>query len=289
MGAGTGNVPTMSWSSTGSDDSTTPTELLYVDHWYMIGSHGLMVKFSDAVFNTVDPAWTVECYRPDYVQGTNASAAAGTAEYIYSSNRNDYSSAPITTSTGTWTQLGSRGLSIKFNGTTSLSAGEEFRVICRAPQPMSYNISNLNYGNVTVSAESPVKCVSFEVESGAVELSTLKFGLNSHGSFSHHNAGNNDTKFRFGTVGVGNKSGTSPNTGIEWWPNVLATDIDSDTAPSYLYSTKENLSVVSTADDSQTIGNNGLFGDPIFLNIKLGSGEAGSNSNILFRAFFDYS
>ena len=68
MGAGTGNVPLMSWISDGvADDSDTATELLYPTHWYKVGSYGLMVKFTDAVFNTASPAWTIQCSYPQYV------------------------------------------------------------------------------------------------------------------------------------------------------------------------------------------------------------------------------
>ena len=46
--------------------------------------------------------------------------------------------------------------------------------------------------------------------SGGVEISTVKFGLQSHGSFSHHEAGDDDTEFHFGTVGPGNKGTAAP-------------------------------------------------------------------------------
>lgn len=292
MGAGTTNVPTMTWTSTGSaDDSDVPTELLYPNYWYNVGSYGLMVKFTDAVFNTVSSAWTIQCYKPDYAEGTNANAPVGTAMYVYSSDRGDMSSAPITTSDTTPTQLGSRGLSILFEGgsESNLAAGDVFHVICNGPAPSGYNITSINYGNVTVSTESPVKCVMFEIESGAVQMSTVKFGLQNHGTFAHHNAGNSDTFFRFGTVGVGNKAGLDITNGIEWYPGITAADIDSDAAPSYLYATKSNLPVVSTADGSEFVGNEGLVSDPIFLNIRLGAAETGANSALNYRLYFDYN
>jgi len=292
MGVGTGNCPTMSWTSTGSDGSTKATELLYVDHWYTVGDWGLMVKFTDAVFNTCSPAWTISCYKPDYAQGTNASAPVGLAQYVWSSNRGDFSTVPLTTSSGTFTRLGSRGINIKFNPSSSpdnFNAADEFYIICSAPAPLQYDISSLNYGNVTVSSESPVKSYMFEVMSGAVELSTVKFSLQSHGSFSHHEQNNNDTMFRFGTVGPGNTAGSSPTDGIEWQPVVTPNDIDSDTPPSYLYHTKSNLSVVSSADDSESIGYYGITADSIWSNIKLGSSETGANSTINYRMYFDYS
>jgi len=292
MGAGTGNVPTMSWTSTGSaDDSAVSTELLYPNTWYKVGSNGLMIKLTDAVFNTASPAWTIQCYKPDFAQGSNASAPVGTAEYVYSSDRGDMSSSPTTTVSGSFTQLGSRGATIRFNpsGSDNLAAGDEFYVICAGPDPAGYNITSLNYGNVTVSTESSVRSVMFEIESGAVQMSTVKFGLQSHGTFAHHNAGNADTYFRFGTVGVGNKAGVVPNDGIEWYPDIAATDLDSDTPPTYLYATEDNLPVVSTADDSESVGSTGLVADPMWLNIRLGAAETGANSAINYRTYFDYS
>jgi hypothetical protein len=295
MGGGTGNVPTMTWTSTGNaDDSSVETELLYPDTWYKVGSKGLMVKFTDAVFVTASPAWTIQCYKPDNAGG-GASAPVGTAQYVYSSDRGDMSSSPTTTISGSYTVLGSRGVSIKFNptgGGDNLAAGDEFYVICAGPDnsaPAYPNVTSINYGNVTVSTESAVKCVMFEIESGAVQMSTVKFGLQSHGTFSHHETGNNDTYFRFGTVGMGNNAGSGDTDGIEWYPNVTAADIDGDTPPSYLYATDDNLLVVSTADASEAIGNSGLVADPIWLNIRLGAAETGANSTINYRLYFDYS
>jgi len=291
MGAGTGNVPTMTWTSTGSDDSTVSIELLYPDHWYSIGEDGLMVKFSDAVFNTCSPAWTIICSAPDYAQGTNANAPIGTAEYAWSSNRGDDSTATITTSSGAYTRLGTRGLEIRFNPmatTWNAYAGDEFYVICNAPDPDTYDINSLNYGNVTVSTESDVKNVLFEVMSGAVEISTVKFGLQSNGTFSHHDAGDNDTKFRFATVGPANNSGPSPTVGVEWYPDATAADID-ETLSLYFYAGEADLAEVSDADASEAVGSWGLTADPVWLNIKLGASETGANSTINMRLYFDYS
>lgn len=292
MGGGTGNVPRMRWTSTGSaDDETDWTELLYPDYWYKVGRYGLMVKFTDAVFNSVAVAWTIQCYKPDYAEGTNASSAVGTAQYVYASDRGDVSATPTTTVSGGFTALGDRGLSIQFvDGVgTDLGAGDCFYVICSAPAPASYNITSLNYGNVTVSTESPVKCVMFEIESGATQMSTVKFGLQSHGTFQHHNAGNSDTYFRFGTVGPDN---TPSANSYEWWPDVAAADIDNDIQPAYLYATEDNLAVVATADLSETIGNypmRGMTSDPMWVCIRLGASETGANSTINYRLYFDYA
>ena len=294
MGAGTGNVPTMSWTSTSSvDDSSSPVELLYANYWYKLGSKGVMVKFSDAIFNTCNPAWTVACSKVQYAQGTNANAPIETAKFVWGSNRGDDATTASTTHSGSWSELGSRGVYVSFAGAgANLTAGDEFFVVCTPPQPSSYDISNLNYGNVTVSTESPVRSVLFEILSGAVEISTVKFGLQSHGTFQHHGQGNDDTYFRFGTVGPGNNAGTSPVDGIEWQENIVAADIDNDVHPSYLYATKENLSVVADADSSESLGVSayaGMVADPVWLNIKLGTAEVGANSTINYRIYFDYA
>jgi len=296
MGAGTGHVPTMEWDSTGgADDSSAPVELLYPDYWYKVGAKGLMVKFSDAVFNTCtnpDYAWTIACDAREFAEGANTQAAAGTAKYMWSSSRGDDATSVLTTSDTSFTRLGTRGVYIKFTGSGNFLAGDDFFVICKPPQPSSYDITNLNYGNVTVSTESAIKCVIFEIMSGGVEMSTVKFGLQSDGTFSHHDAGNNDTEFHFGTIGPGNNAGTNPVDGKEWHVSVTSSDIGSDTPPAYLYATKKDLAVVADADTSEAIGAShymGMAADPIFLGIKLGANETGANSQINFRLYFDYS
>ena len=291
MGAGTGNVPKVSWESTGNIDDGADLELLYADYWYKIGTKGLMVKFSDAIFNTCDPAWDITCTLVVHAEGSNTSAPIGTAQFVWGSSRGDDADIAYTTSVG-WTRLGSRGLYVKFTGVANLTAGDEFTVICIPPQPSAYDITNLNYGNVTVSTEAPVRNVIFEILSGAVEIDTVKFGLQNHGNFEHHGEGNNDTYFRFGTVGPGNNAGNSPMDGFEWRTNVTASDISSDVPPSYLYATKEGLAVVADADSSENIGTSvaaGMVADPIWLNIKLGASEVGANSTINYRIYFDYA
>jgi hypothetical protein len=163
--------------------------------------------------------------------------------------------------------------------------------MCRPPQPSSYGISQLNYGNVTVSTESPVKTVTFEIMSGAYEISAVKFGLQSDGTFSHHDTGDSDTYFRFGTVGPGANAGSNPTDGQEWWTDVTAADIDSDVPPAYLAATEDNLAVVASADLSEDLGSVQTFlqADPVWVNIRLGANETGANSTINYRLYFDYS
>lgn len=292
MNGGTGNVPTLSWTSGGAgDDSSSAIELLFANYWYNIGSYGLKVKFTDAVFNTVNPAWTIACTHPTYAQGTNTSAAIGTAEFVWSSTRGDDADTAYTTQSS-YVRLGTRGLYVKWAGSTNLQVGDKFYVTCTPPQPVAYDIDTINYGNVTVSTESPVKPVMFEIMSGAKEISSVKFGLQSNGTFQHHDQGNNDTKFRFGTVGPGANAGSSPMNGREWRESVTASDISSDTPPSYLSATKEDLAVVADADNSETIGTStamGMVADPIWLGVKLGASEVGANSTINYRIYFDFA
>lgn len=299
MGGATGNVPTMAWTSTGgADDSAAPVELLYPNFWYKLGTKGVMIKFSDAVFNTCSPAYTIVCTHPHYAEGTNVTSLVGSAKYIWSSDRGDdvkdyNTGVALTTASGSYTALGRRGLYVSFTGGTGvLTGGDTFYVLCKPPQPATAGVTNLNYGNVTVSTESAVKCVIFEIVSGAIELGAVKFGLQSHGTFSHHNAGSSDTKFRFGTVGPGNPSGSSPINGLEWHAAMTAAAIATDIPLSYMYSSKENLSVVGDADTSESVGASsycGMVSDPIWLNIRLGSSETGSNSGINYRVYFDFS
>jgi len=290
MGAGTGNVPKMSWSSSPvSDSSTSATELLYPDYWYNVGTLGLMVKFSDAVFDT--GSWTIDCYKPDYAEGTNLDALPGQAYFAYSSTRGDMAGAALTSASGVSMSLGSRGVNITFksNGSSDkLRAGDTFKVTCHGPLPQYYDIDSINFGNVTVSTESDVKCVGFEVLSGACILSSVRFGLHSHGSFLHHDAGNMDTLMHFGTAGPGQPAGSGNEDGIEFYPNIQPTDIDSDIPPAYLHATKANLSEVTNADDSELVGNTSLISDPIWFGIKLGASETGA-SQVIYRLFFDYS
>jgi hypothetical protein len=72
---------------------------------------------------------------------------------------------------------------------------------------------------------------------------------------------------------------------------VEAIDIDSDSAPNWLYATKADLAVVNSADNAETLGNyqSAVVSDFVFLAIKLGANETGANSTINYRMFFDFS
>ncbi|MBD3260709.1 MAG: hypothetical protein GF334_03395 [Candidatus Altiarchaeales archaeon] len=301
MGAGNDNVPQMTWTSSPvSDSSASPIELLYPDHFYDVGTNGLRVKFADAVFGNNDQ-FDVVCSGAT----TANNDPDGGAKYIFDSYHGDSSKAlgiGATTTQQTGTQVGSRGVTVAFEDTGTLDAANSdiFFITCRGPQPLTEPVTQLNFGNVTVSTNSPVKAVWFEIIGGAVSMSTVKFSLQSDGTFQHHDQGDNDTEFRFGTAGAGNSApGSGPTSNSqEEFPvdssgqgRILATDIDSDTPPNYLFATKQDLAVVSSADNAESIGNfqGGLVSDFIWLAIKLGANETGANSNINYRMFFDFS
>ena len=201
------------------------------------------------------------------------------------------STSPEPTVSGGYTRLGTRGLYVQFDAASpgnQLTCKDEFLVICSGPLPSAYNITSLNYGNVTVSTESPIKVVQFEVESGAVEISTVKFGLEDRGNFNWHHQAPYDTRFRWGTVGVAPwHGGTGTNNGIEFPTSITADNLSAGTT--LLYETLANLEQVTNADESKLVGSFGLVSNPIWLCIKLGASETGANSAINHRLYFDYS
>jgi hypothetical protein len=294
MGGGAGSCPTMSWTSTGSDNSTASVELLYPGHWYAVGNNGLMIKFSDSPFTTTTgDVFTVKCRAPSHASAGNVTALRGSAKVIYSSRRGDCSvinsASPHLDGTATaagGNAIGTKGMYLTFNSAAiNLEAGDEYNIICKGPQPTNYSTSttNLSFGNVTVSTNSAVKAVWFELTSGAVLMTTLKVGLQSEGSFQHHDQGNADTLMRFGSVGAG-----YPKSGFgDWKSNLSASELIAGT---YTYTTESNLHTVDNADDSEAVGryNSGLFSDFIFLCIKIGASETGASS-VNYRAYFDYS
>ena len=300
MGAGSTNVPQMSWTSTPVTDNGGPIEILYTDAWYDIGLLGLRLKFADAVFGNADQ-FQVVCSGATLV---GDGQAPGTATYIWDSYLGDSSKAfnisPKLTSTASPNQIGTRGVTASWEATGTITEGETYEINCRGPQPLTEPVTQLNFGNVTVSTNSAVKTVWFEIIAGAVSMATVKFSLQSDGTFQHHDQGDNDTEFHFGTAGGGQPapgSGPTANNQEEFpvdsvsTGRILATDIDSDTPPNYLFATKQDLAVVSSADSAEDISNSagGLVSDFIWLSIKLGANETGANSTINYRMFFDFS
>lgn len=293
MNAGTGNVPTFTVNDTGTlnDDIATAQEILFSDCYYYIGTVGARLRWTDAQFGNGD-TFTITC-TPSSAGG----GAVGVAEYVWASNRGD-NAASASTTQATLTNVGTKGVQIAFSDSGTLTAKDAWRVLCRAPAPEAYGVTSMAYGNVTVTTNSAVKVHQFELMSGAKVLSNVKFSLQSHGTFSHHDAGNGDTEFHFGTVGAGHRgdgSGPTAGTGREWTANITASDISQNKTggntgdPSNLYSSKQDLAVVADADSAEAVGNVELISDFVFTAIKLGSSETGSNSSVVYRCYFDYS
>jgi hypothetical protein len=294
VGGGTGNVPTFTVTSTQSDNVATAQEILYANEVYYIGTKGLTLRFTDAPFGSGD-TFTIVCTVPTTVDGSNATGAVGVAKYHYRSLLGDDSTSATTTST-VGTAVGRKGVVIAFSNSGVLTARDEFKVVCKGPTPEAYGVTSMNYGNVTVTTESPVKVHQFEIISGAVDMSSVKFSLQSHGSFTHHDAGNSDTFFRYGTSGFGRPGdGTTANTGPEWTTSILASNLATPKvsgntgAPTSLDSTVVDLAVVSSADDAEDVGNRSLVSDFVWTNIRLGAEESGANSTINYRLYFDYT
>jgi len=292
MNAGTGSVPTFTVNDTGglNDDIATGQEILFSDNYYYVGTTGALLKWSDAQFGDGD-TFTVT--------STPASAgggAVGVATYMWTSNRGDNATSTSTTS-ATLGSVGTKGVQMAWSDSGTLTAKDSWRILCRAPHPEAYGVTSMSYGNVTVTTRSPVKVHQFEIMSGAKVLSNVKFSLNNDGTFSHHDAGDGDTEFHFGTVGPANRADGAGGaaTGVEWHAGVAASDIGQDKtggntgAPTYLWASKKDLAVVSDADSAETVGNTDLASDALFTAIKLGASETGSNSGIVYRCYFDYS
>jgi hypothetical protein len=226
------------------------------------------------------------------VSTASSSSPVGTAQFIVRSRRGDDMGPQATSQTPV--AFGTQGLSVAWTATDNVDAGDRWIVFARSIAPISGDagITTVNFGNVTVSTDSAVKVVQFEIMSGAVIMDSLKFGLNNDGGFQHHNAGDNDTFVHFATVGAANTddSGNEWNTGVTSTNLSPSPDKDGGTTgtPENLWSAVKNLSVVSSADDSEPVGNAGLSSDYIFLGIKLGASETSANT-VTYRIFYDFS
>lgn len=287
MNQGTGSVPTMSWTSTGADNSTESVELLFRNYWYNVGVKGLRIKFnSDIPFGATDK-FNITCTPIQYAVGSATFSGVGYARYVVSSLREGKITSSVATST-VGSAVGNKGVTIAFSDSGYLTRRQEFKILCSGPQPTTIGATLLNFGSVTVSTYSPTQVVWFELVSGATDLASPRFGLQSHGTAQHHNAGSSDTKFAFGTCGAGLPSIGS---NAEWVQNVAGnTDLASDST-TLLHATDDNMPVVTTADQSNLLGvvPGEMITDFIYLAIKLGATETGANPSIVWRCFFDYS
>jgi hypothetical protein len=286
MNNGTGNCPTITWTSTQGDNSSSSVEVLYSDYWYNIGTKGLRVRFTDLPFGDGDQ-FTVACTAILEAAPSQASAAVGVAQYVAVSLKRGKIPGVQTTAVG-GTAVGAQGVTAAFSASGNLTRRDRFKVICAGPQPTTLGATVLDFEAVTVSTYSPTRVVWFELVSGAAVLSSTKFGLHSSGSFQHHNAGNLGTKFGLGISGLANPG----SDGSEWKAGILGNvDLNSDIPPAYLAATKENLSEAATAGESEVVGviPGDLVTDFIYLAIKLDANEIGANSTIVYRMYFDYS
>ncbi len=292
MNAGSGSVPTFTVNDTGglNDDVATGQELLFSDYYYYVGSFGVRVKYTDAQFGNGD-TFTIVC-----TPAAGGGGSVGAATIRYYSDRGDDASANVTSQL-TPVDIGTKNVSMSWTAGT-LAVKDAWRVLCKSPTPEAYGVTSMSYGNVTVTTNSPVKVHQFEIVSGAKVLSNVKFSLQSDGTFSHHDAGDGDTEFHFGTAGPDNRgegSGPVADAGVEWTADTAATDISQDKvggntgAPTFLWSSKDDLAVVADADNAETVGNTDLTSDAIFTAIQLGANETGANSSIVYRCYFDYS
>jgi hypothetical protein len=288
VGGGTGNVPTFTVTSTQADNIATAQEILYSDEPYYIGTRGLTLSWSDAPFGSGD-TFVIICTKP-----VTGGGAITTAVYHYRSLLGDDSTSSTTTSVG-GTALGRKGLTIGFSNSGVLTERDAYKVVCTGPTPEAYGITNMVYGNVTVTTESAIKVHQFEIMSGAVDMSSVKFSLQNHGTFAHHDAGDTDTYFRYGTGGFGKPGdGTAANNGPEWTTSVTAADLataktsGNTGAPLHLDSAVPDLSVVSSADNAEDVGNRSMVSDFIYTGIRLGAQESGANSSINYRLYFDF-
>lgn len=283
---GSGNCPTITWTSSQGDNSVVPVEILYSDYWYNIGVKGLRIKFNDLPFGD-DDYFTIQCTAIQEAAASQTSAPVGTAQFVVSSLKRGKVPGVFTTST-VGEAVGGQGITLAFSASGNLTRRDEFRVISSGPQPTTLGTTNLDYGSVTVSTYSPTRVVWFELVSGAVVLSSTRFGLHSNGTFQHHYAGNEGTKFGLGISGL-----ASPGSdGTEWKKGVLGSiDLTSSTPPAYLAATEDNLEVVVSAEDSEGVGvvPGDMVSDFLYLAIKLDANEIGVNSAIVYRMYFDYS
>jgi hypothetical protein len=300
MNAGTGNVPFIkSWTSdvTSDDNASANVEVLYSDTYYHIGTKGLMVKFSDGAFQDNglggnEYHFRVTLHAPDDVDGIGStSALTPNAKFIVKSLRGKDGGPFDTDSTFQQISGGTKdvGIFLAFASGKTMTAGDAFTVLAKSVSPTSgdVGVTQVNYGNVTVSTESPVKAVNFEIKGGATLLTDLKFGLVSDGTFQHHDQNDSDTDIRFATVGAGLPSAQDD----EWPPSqVTATDLNggNGSPPAKLKAIKTNLNVVNSADLSETVGNTALNSDYIFVGIKVGASETGATT-VTYRMFFDFS
>jgi hypothetical protein len=283
-------VPVLTWYGIGGDTTMSGTglQLLYPNHPYPLGNKGLWVKFSNAPFSYPGDAWQIAASGILAPEGFNYQWGSAYRKIIWSSVKGDTEWTQQTTATfGDYFRVGRKGIYIAANENYNVAPGDVLRVRVSGPIPYRYDITNINLGNITVTTSSRVFCVRFDVPGGAAELTNVKFGLLNNGGMGYHDGVN--TAFRWGTVGPGQKS-VQTNYDWAWRNNVVVQDMIAP-IPEYLYAIDSNLTVVSTADDSKTIGISefdALISDYIYCAIQLGADESGQKT-VVYRCYYDYT
>jgi hypothetical protein len=283
--------PVMDWYSDPASGDTTSSgsiQLLYPNYPYPLGNKGLWVKFSNAPFSYPGDAWMIQASGIVAPEGYDYQWGSAMRKVIWSSVRGDtqwdYQDTAVY---GEYFAVGRKGIYVSANQDYNVAPGDTLRFRVSGPVPYRYDITSINLGNITVTTSSRVFCVRFDLIGGAVELTNVRYSLLDDGGMGYHDGVN--TAFRFGTVGAGQKA-VNQSYDVEWWNQVNVQDLVTP-KPDYLYAIDENLTEVSTADDSKVIGIDpfeSLISDYVFCSIMLGADESGQKT-VVYRCYFDYT
>ena len=283
--------PVMDWyADPGGGDVTSSgsIQLLYPNYPYPLGNKGLWIKFTNAPFSYPGDAWQIQASGIVTPVGFDYQWGSAMRKVIWSSVKGDVEWTYQNTATfGNYFRVGRKGLYVSANQDYNVAPGDTLRLRVSGPVPYRYDITSINLGNITVTTSSRVFAVRFDLIGGAVELTNVRYSLLDNGGMGYHDGVN--TAFRFGTVGAGQPA-VNTDYDVEWWNQVNVQDLVTP-KPDYLYSIDENLTEVSTADDSKVIGIDpfdSLVSDYIFCAIMLGADESGQKT-VVYRCYFDYT
>lgn len=283
--------PVMDWYADAGGGDTTSSgviQLLYPNYPYPLGNKGLWIKFTNAPFSYPGDAWMIQASGIIAPEGYDYQWGSALRKVIWSSIRGDTEWTQQDTATfGNYFRVGRKGIYISAVQDYTVAPGDTLRVRLPGPVPYRYDITSINLGNITVTTSSRVFCVRFDLPGGAVELTNVRYSLLDDGGMGYHDGVN--TAFRYGTVGPGQPA-VNTNYDVEWWNEVNVSDLVTP-KPDYLYAIDENLTEVSTADDSKVIGIDpfeSLVSDYIFCAIQLGADESGQKT-VVYRCYFDYT
>jgi hypothetical protein len=284
-----GSVPVLSYYGIGGDTTSSGNiDLLYPNYPYPIGEKGLWAKFSNAPFSYPGDAWSIKASGVLTPSGYNYQWGSAMRKVIWSSLRGDTEWTQQSTATfGNYFRVGRKGIYISANQDYSVAPGDMLYIRLPGPVPYRYDISSVDLGNITVTTASRVFPIRFDLIGGAVELTNVKWSLLNNGGMGYHDGTN--TRFPYGTVGAGQPA-VNTDYDVEWWNDTNVQDL-TPPKPDYLYEVDNNLTVVSTADDSKTIGIDpfeGLISDYIFNAVQLGADESGQKT-VIYRCYFDYT